>query len=225
MPAQRPFDAVSIVDPEEERCPCLLLLDTSSSMAGQPIRELNEGLVTYFDQLLADSLAAKRVEVAIVTFGSSVEVQVDFALVAGINRPTLEARGSTPMGEAILTGLAALRARKDRYRENGVHYYRPWVFLITDGGPTDDWQPAAKAVHAGVQSNAFVFFAVGVEGANFDVLKSLSPSDPLKLRGMNFRGLFRWLSDSQKAVSRSQPGTQVVLANPVAPGGWGTIPT
>ena len=66
---QIPFSAAEFAENPEPRCPCLLLLDTSASMNGEPIAELNEGLVTFKDELMADAMAAKRVEVAIVTFG------------------------------------------------------------------------------------------------------------------------------------------------------------
>ena len=66
---QTPFDAAEFALNPEPRCPCLLLLDTSGSMQGAPIAELNAGLVTLKDELMADALAAKRVEIAIVTFG------------------------------------------------------------------------------------------------------------------------------------------------------------
>jgi uncharacterized protein with von Willebrand factor type A (vWA) domain len=44
---QVPFDASEFVDNPEPRCPCLLLLDTSASMAGRRINELNAGLETF----------------------------------------------------------------------------------------------------------------------------------------------------------------------------------
>lgn len=225
MALQRPFDGIEFAENPEPRCPCVLLLDTSASMSGQPIQELNLGLSTYFDELLADPVAAKRVEVAVVTFGGSVDVMVDFALVSGLIRPHLEAQGVTPMGKAIKTGLTMLRERKDRYRENGIAYYRPWVFMITDGAPTDEWKSAAQEVHKGAKQDGFMFFSVGVEGANFDILRQISPTDPLKLKGLRFRDLFQWLSASQKSVSHSTPGTAIQLANPVAPSGWGVIPS
>lgn len=217
---QRPFGDSVFIDNPENRCPVLLLLDTSGSMQGQPIRELNDGLAVFRDELFADSLAAKRVEVSIVTFGP-VQTVVDFTGLQTFVPPQLNATGDTPMGRAIEQGLDLLAARKKTYRENGISFYRPWVFLITDGGPTDSIVKAKELIVAGESSKAFSMFAVGVEGANFDVLKSLSPArEPLRLQGLRFRDLFQWLSASLSSVSKSQPGELVALPPPT---GWATV--
>jgi uncharacterized protein YegL len=216
---QEPFSNTEFVDNPEPRCPCLLLLDNSMSMRGRPIDELNNGLVVFHDELSADSLSSKRVEIAIVTFGP-VKVELDFIGAQSFQPPHLSVAGDTPMGKAIETGLEMVRARKDIYRANGISYYRPWIFLITDGGPTDSWQHAAQLIHQGEEAKAFSFYAVGVEDANIDILKQIAVKDPLKLNGLEFRKLFAWLSGSLKSVSKSNPGDQVKLESPIAPNGW-----
>ena len=213
------FEASEFAENPEPRVPCVLLLDVSGSMSGQPIAELNEGLITLKDTLSADSLASKRAEIAIVTFGGTVNVIQDFVTAESFQPPHLRASGGTPMGQAIDTGLGMIASRKSAYRSNGISYYRPWVFLITDGGPDDAWQAAAERVRQGEASRSFAFFTVGVEGANFDVLAKIATRAPVKLKGLNFRDLFLWLSQSMQAVSQSSPGDKVTLPPP----GWADI--
>ena len=129
------------------------------------------------------------------------------------------------MGAAIEQGLQMLEARKQVYRHSGITYYRPWVFLITDGGPTDGWRNAASVVHAGDNDDrkSFSFFTVAVHGANMEILAQISRREPLKLQGLRFRDLFAWLSSSLGGVSRSTPGTQVLLPPPTGPSGWASV--
>lgn len=219
------FEENTFFDNPEPRVPCLLLLDVSGSMSGDPIRELNEGVKLFKDELMADPLTAKRAEPAIITFGNSVEMVNEFATVESFIPPTLIASGLTPMGEAVNLALDKLAARKEAYKQNGISYYRPWIFLITDGGPTDTdtWRRAAKRAIDEQNKKACSLFAVGVEGANLEILKEFSLKEPLKLKELRFRDLFKWLSSSLKSVSRSTPGEEVGLENPLTPSGWASV--
>jgi uncharacterized protein YegL len=109
-----------------------------------------------------------------------------------------------------------LAQRKQLYRTNGVPYYRPWIFLISDGAPTDAWKTVAKRIKAEEQKQSLSVFAVGVAGADMATLAELSVRKPLPLQGYSFREMFMWLSNSLVSVSQSQPGQQVQLAPPAS---------
>jgi uncharacterized protein YegL len=184
---------------------------------------LNKGIRAYHADLMSDPLAPKRVEVSIITFGDTVQTVRPFCIAQEFVPPTLEARGETPMGEAILQAVSAVEERKKLYKQNALHYYRPWIFLITDGEPTDAWQAAAAKVQEGEKKKSFAFFTVGVEGTDFEILKQISTArTPLALKGYSFREMFQWLSVSQRSVSQSTPGQedQVKLAPPT---GWANL--
>ncbi|EFJ5653677.1 VWA domain-containing protein [Escherichia coli] len=219
MSEQITFATSDFASNPEPRCSCILLLDVSGSMSGRPINELNAGLVTFRDELLADPLALKRVELGIVTFGP-VHVEQPFTSTANFFPPILFAQGDTPMGAAITKALDMVEERKREYRANGISYYRPWIFLITDGAPTDEWQAAANKVFRGEEDKRFAFFSIGVQGADMKTLAQISVRQPLPLQGLQFRELFSWLSSSLRSVSRSTPGTEVVLE---APKGWTSV--
>ena len=210
-------DMVEFADNPEPRCPCVLLLDTSISMnQNDAIGALNQGIQTFKDELEKDTLAALRVEVAIITFGKGVEVAQDFVTVDKFDPPSLSADGpSTPMSQGIETALDHIESRKQAYRDSGIGYYRPWVFMITDGEPTGETREmvdaATERLKNAEQEQRVAFFAAGVEGANMETLSAIVPRTPLPLKGLAFNELFVWLSASMSRVSSSRTDDEIKL--------------
>ncbi|MFB2917874.1 vWA domain-containing protein [Aerosakkonema funiforme] len=207
----------------EPRCPVVLLLDTSQSMSGQPISELNAGVATFKQEVYKNEKARLRVEVAIITISNEQPQLVQpFVTINEFNPQTLTTSGRTPMGQAIELALDKVEARKQTYNNLGISYYQPWVVLITDGEPTDDWQNAAQRVQEATAANKLCFFAIGVRNAKMEILKQIAPSTtpPVMLDGLKFQELFRWLSGSMERVSTSQIGDQVDLPSI---SGWGKV--
>src|SRR5262249_46078621 len=123
----------------------------------------------------------------------------------------------------IHKALDLLDVRKGQYKVNAVPYYRPWVFLITDGSPEgeppDVIRTAARRVREEEQARRVAFFCVGVAGADMQKLAELSPRPPVKLRGLRFVDMFVWLSRSAQQVANSRLGDAVALP----PVDWGTV--
>lgn len=216
-------EVVEFAENPEPRCPCVLLLDTSGSMQGERIEALNQGLLSLKDELVKNSLASRRVEVAIITFDSQVSVVQDFVTADQFNPPILTAQGLTNMGAGIHKALDIIQERKSQYRANGVAYYRPWVFMITDGEPQGEHDyvidQASQRLQGDEANKRVAFFTVGVENANMERLTEIAVRTPLKLKGLNFVEMFVWLSASMSVVSHSKVDEQVALP----PVGWGTV--
>ena len=129
----------------------------------------------------------------------------------------------TYTASGINKALDLLQARKREYKDNGIAYYRPWVFLITDGAPYGEeayaLTQAAQRVKEEETNKRVAFFAVGVEGADMNQLQTMSVRSPIKLKKLNFREMFVWLSGSMQRVSHSKPDEQV----PLTPPDWGMV--
>ena len=218
---QEPFAAAEFAENPEPRCPCILLLDTSTSMQGDSINELNNGLRAFRQELFEDSLSLKRVEIAVITFGPVTVVQ-DFTTADRLRPMQLEASGETPLGAAVARGLTLLKQRKELLRSNGIKLFRPWIFLMTDGVPTDKWQHLPEIIRHGEENKSFSFFALGVNNADFSVLRQIAVREPMKLSGVRFQEFFLWLSASLKNVSRSNPGDKVAIPD-YKPYGWADV--
>lgn len=216
-------EAVEFAENPEPRCPCVLLLDTSGSMQGPAIEALNKGLQAFKGDLAKDPLASRRVEIAVVTFDNEIKTVQDFVTVDNFQSPTLSAQGQTFMGGGIQQALDLIQARKAQYRANGIAYYRPWVFMITDGEPQGEpdniVQTATQRLKREEAEKRVAFFAVGVENANMERLKEMVVRAPVKLVGLNFVEMFVWLSRSMEKVAQSRTDEQVALPPP----GWAAV--
>lgn len=205
------------------RVPVCLCLDTSGSMSGQPVTELNEGVRAFIQAILGDETAKDSAEIGMVTFGGTVQVPTDFGPVTSIEPPSLSANGGTPMGEAVKRALELLTQRKTAYSNAGVDYFQPWLVLMTDGAPTDDIDEAIRMVADLVERRKLSVFAIGIgESADMNILAKFSPKrPPLRLKGLAFPQFFEWLGKSVSQVSQSVPG-QAVQLNTQNIAAWGT---
>ncbi len=208
----------------EQKCLCVLVLDVSGSMSGNRIDAVNQGIKKFQQELQANFVAAQRIEVAIVTFGSTVETIVQPKLSADFEMPKLKTAGSTKLVDGVRMAINIVEERKNWYKSTGQTYYRPWIMLVTDGEPDSDQDVAglSRELREKIDRKGFMFYAVGVEGYDHTKLSQICHplTPPMPLKGLAFEEFFTWLSASITLVSQSVEGQTLQLP---PSGGWAQI--
>ena len=195
------------------RLPICFCLDTSGSMQGDPIRQLNMGLQNFMSSIRANDDTRSATDISIITFGSSVEIVLPFGRIGKEKKlPEIQASTSlTPIGEGVLTALELLNARKEGYKELGIKYYQPWIVVITDGAPQGpnamaNYRAAVEACNELEKNDRLVVFNIGVgNSVDFDLLKQLSIKrpEPISVASAEFGKLFEFLGSSSSSVVSS----------------------
>ncbi len=186
------------------RLPVFLLIDTSESMVGEAIESLNTGLESLLTALKRDPQTIEIGALSILTFGSSASVSVPLSAVLDIQLPQLELSSGTCLGSAfdLLTREIADKVVRTTAERRGD--YRPIVFLITDGQPTDEWSPAVARFRKAQPS--VPIYAIGCgEDVDFSILKGITPNTYF-MREMDataFGKLFACVSASVRSLTDS----------------------
>ena len=202
-----------VAAPNEPHLACVLLLDTSGSMSGAPIESLNRGLNNFIQQTAMDELARKRVDVAIIAFDDEPRVEMDFTPISQMEPVRLTTGGLTSMGAAINMAIDKVKERNRFYADLGTRCFQPWIFMITDGVPTDDITTAAQRIHEEENKGThgrLKFFALGVNDYDKETLFKLTKR-VMELENTDFSGIFNWMSESMCIISASRVGENVPL--------------
>ncbi len=195
----------------DQHLPCVLLLDTSYSMKNEnAIGKLNEALIKFKEQCVADEALRRGLDIAVVGFNSDVTIYQEFTPVTNMVTPTLEANGQTSMGLALTTAIDLINKRKALYKSIGIMAYRPWIFMITDGAPNDEYLPVFERAKALQNENKVEIWAVGVPGYDKDLLLSLTHRVIGLSPKLHFAELLEWLSSSLSKRGQSDPKDLVV---------------
>ena len=203
------FD-IELANNQEQRLPCVLVLDTSYSMDGSPISELQGGLELFAHELKSDDDASQKVQVLIVKCGGNAEIIGDWIDAENFTPPILSADGGTPLGEAVSMAAEEIEKRKMIYRNNGISYLKPWLFIISDGVPTDQYKSSANNLVSQEKAGKFTTFPIAVEGADLNIMGEFSVRPPQKLQGTEFKKLFQWISASVRIGSQKADDSEKI---------------
>lgn len=185
----------SLINPTEQHIACVLLVDTSESMTGDTIKEVNDSIHNFADTVLSDSMVKCIVDVCVIEFNDTANVICPFTPISQFDVPTFRAGGCSAMNEAILLAFKQLDQRKKLYRDLCVSYYRPWMFLLTNSRPTDGERSseAKDRLKEELERKRILFIQLALNGADNAALASYPCTGVVKFSTNAFRSMFEWL--------------------------------
>jgi len=210
------------------RLPVYLVLDCSGSMSGEPIEAVRQGVRALLADLRGDPQALETVYLSVITFAGSAVQACPLTELALFQEPNLTAGGSTALGGALnlVEQCVDTEVRKPSRDQKGD--WKPLIFLMTDGMPTDNWGPAADAFRA--RRLGKVIACAAGDQADPEVLKRLTDGEGsmvVQLKSLQpdaLRAFLKWVSSSVKVTSQSIAGAAAGGGLPPPPAGVVVVP-
>ena len=201
------------------RLPVYLLIDCSGSMSGTPIAAVQNGVEQFAREVASDTFASQMVHVAVITFDTTAHVLTKSADTNGalvpiekFQPPKLSAEGTTSLGQALTELNKSLNNDVKAGVKGGEKGdYKPLVFILTDGVPTDDWKAPRQEIESRQERKVVNVITVGCGNAiNEQNLKAIAIGPTFKIddTSESFMKFFQYVSQSVQFVSKqmSQPG-------------------
>lgn len=187
------------------RLPIYLLIDTSGSMMGEPIKAVKQGIRTLIMELKGDPQAVETAYLSVITFDSHARQVVPLTELMKFSEPEFSASGATALGEALLIMLDCVKKEVRKNTDVQKGDWRPLVFILTDGSPTDTdaFNRAVESIKRADIGN-IIACAAGAK-AKTDPLKRITQNVLIMntILAGDFSSFFEWVSDSIKMTSKS----------------------
>ena len=191
---------------ETRRLPIYLLLDTSGSMAGAPITAVEQGVRLLYGELMNNPSAIETVHISIITFDSQSKMVTPLTEITQFTPPTLNAGGTTSLGSALRLLNDSLDRDIVSNAPDRKGDYKPLVFLMTDGMPTDNWQQEADRIKQRTKQKVATIIAVGCGGGVDQATLKRITEVVLLMDSLNpdeINRFFQWVSQSVQTASVS----------------------
>ena len=185
------------------RLPVYIVLDCSGSMSGEPIEAVRQGIKILLSELKGDPMALETAHLSLITFESTANQVCTLTDLLSFQEPTIKAGGATSMGQALklLDHCIDREVRKTTPQQKGD--WKPLIFLMTDGKPTDNWETPAKEIKQKKVGN-IIACAAGSGADEFSLKKITNTVVKLdSLQPDTLKAFFKWVSSSIKTTSQS----------------------
>lgn len=184
------------------RLPVFFLIDESGSMMGEPIEAVRTGVQTMLSSLRQDPYALETAHVCIITFSDTARTVLPLTELVSAQAPEFKASGQTSMGAALKELAQAIErdVRKSTPEQKGD--WKPLVFLLTDGSPTDSLDAGVEVIRK-TKTGTFVACAAGPNADTTQLSKITESVVRLDTLDSNaVKAFFKWVSSSVSTSSQ-----------------------
>ncbi len=154
------------------RLPVYLLLDTSGSMSGEPIEAVKNGVQIMISSLRQNPQAIETAFLSVITFDSTAQQIIPLTDLASFQMVDIKATGVTSLGEALKLVAHKIDTEVAKTTTEQKGDWKPLVFIMTDGIPTDDWQSGLNEFKK--SKVAFTVACAAGSGADANILKQIT---------------------------------------------------
>ena len=184
------------------RLPVYLVLDTSGSMHGEPIAAVETGVQTLVSALRQDPYALETAYLSVITFDSTAKQIVPLTELTAFQMPAIQASGTTALGDALSLLAQKIDTEVAKTTAEVKGDWKPLVFIMTDGCPTDSWQNGLAEFRK--RKVGMVVACAAGQGADTNVLKQITEC-VVQLDtadSSTIKAFFKWVSASVSTGSQ-----------------------
>ena len=213
-------DDMETIDPKrvgELHMLILLLLDTSGSMQGTAIRNLQTSVNRFKNDIITNPKVADIVDICVMGFNGEPYLIQNWRPVSEMNEVNLTATGGTNLTAALEGALSKMRERTDQAYQDGVEIRVPWIILISDGYGGDVTEIGKVMRHRNDTKRSKLWF-LGAQGYDKETAAKLTDGkcvfELTDEAGYDFTQFFDFMSESIKTVSLSRLGEHIHVDDP-----------
>ena len=201
------------------RLPVYLLLDTSGSMSGEPIEAVKNGVQIMISSLRQNPQAIETAFLSVITFDSSATQIIPLTDLASFQMVDIKASGVTAFGDALKLVSAKIDSEVEKTTPEQKGDWKPLVFIMTDGIPTDDWQSGLAEFKK--RKVAFTVACAAGGAADTNILKQIT-DNVISLDNADSASIgkfFQWVTASigVTSVRVEDSGKEVMSLNELPP--------